>query len=352
MDNDFLQAASNAVASGVSFPVDALTWALRKAGLPIDKPIGGSDWMTEKGLTKPVDTNTASNILGETFGNLLQPLAPALKGAAASKAMLLAATLRDPKVKTAVNLANEGRDTEEIWQAVQRAMVPMSAPFKGSLPPENKKWMKEIIDNPAKFKPGILDATGLLKPGFHYNIEDVIDHPELFKEAPFLKGTKLSISNLHPHIGAYEHGVDTISLNPKLALEEGDDLMAIILHELQHKVQRKEKWPLGSGTDSRTFTPEVQTKIILANQAAKADPNADPYIASALKNIAPHAGNPMALYNAGLGEQQAFSTQSRFGIPAYLLRNTSPVEVGYPDVAGGYSGAQLKAVLKLLKDKQ
>ena len=49
---DFLQGASNSAASNVSAPVDGLAWLLRKAGLPIhSNPIGGSDWMAQKGFT-------------------------------------------------------------------------------------------------------------------------------------------------------------------------------------------------------------------------------------------------------------------------------------------------------------
>lgn len=52
---DFLQSASNSAASNVSAPVDGLAWLLRKAGVPVPQnPLLGSDWMAEKGLTKPL----------------------------------------------------------------------------------------------------------------------------------------------------------------------------------------------------------------------------------------------------------------------------------------------------------
>ena len=64
---DTAQSASNAIAGSVSGPVDLITAALRVGGLNIEKPIGGSEWMNEKGLTIPVEMG-APRIVGETLG--------------------------------------------------------------------------------------------------------------------------------------------------------------------------------------------------------------------------------------------------------------------------------------------
>src|SRR5574343_264386 len=75
---DFLQSASNTAAENVSAPVDGIAWLLRKAGVPVgDTPVGGSAWMREKGLTRPVNQSTAS-LAGETFG-LLSPIVASAK---------------------------------------------------------------------------------------------------------------------------------------------------------------------------------------------------------------------------------------------------------------------------------
>lgn len=67
---DFLQGASNSAASNLSAPVDGIAWLLRKAGLPIhDAPIGGSDWMAQKGLTA-VPQNQNMGLLGEAAGGV------------------------------------------------------------------------------------------------------------------------------------------------------------------------------------------------------------------------------------------------------------------------------------------
>lgn len=66
---DFFQGASNAAASNLSAPVDGIAWLLRKAGLDIKNPVGGSDWMAAKGLTA-VPTNRIAGLLGESFGGV------------------------------------------------------------------------------------------------------------------------------------------------------------------------------------------------------------------------------------------------------------------------------------------
>jgi hypothetical protein len=76
------QSASNNIAETASMPVDALAWALRKVGLPVgDKPLMGSDWMREKGLTAPVQEG-ASKVVGDTIG-MISPMGLSKQGAQA-----------------------------------------------------------------------------------------------------------------------------------------------------------------------------------------------------------------------------------------------------------------------------
>src|SRR5512139_296612 len=75
---DFLQSASNAVAGNVTGPVDLLTLALQKAGVPVpNNAVGSSQWAREKGLLRDVEQGPA-RIAGETFG-LLAPTVVAAK---------------------------------------------------------------------------------------------------------------------------------------------------------------------------------------------------------------------------------------------------------------------------------
>lgn len=74
---DFLQGASNSVASNVSAPVDGLAWLLRKAGVPIpSSPVGGSDWMAQQGFTREPESR-GMGLLGEAIGGVAPMLVAA-----------------------------------------------------------------------------------------------------------------------------------------------------------------------------------------------------------------------------------------------------------------------------------
>ena len=86
---DFLQSMSNSAASNVSAPVDGINWLMRKSGLPVsDAPFMGSDWMAQRGLTRPVKQGAAS-VLGETAG-MLAPMAIAAKAPQIARGLLQA----------------------------------------------------------------------------------------------------------------------------------------------------------------------------------------------------------------------------------------------------------------------
>jgi hypothetical protein len=74
---DFLQSASNAAAGNVSGPVDLVSMLLNKLGVPVQTPVGGSEWMKQKGLMRDVPQSGAS-LAGETMG-LLAPIGVAAK---------------------------------------------------------------------------------------------------------------------------------------------------------------------------------------------------------------------------------------------------------------------------------
>ncbi len=85
---DALNGVNNAAASTVSAPVDAISWGLRKAGLGNvigQAPVGGSNWMQQKGLTRP--TNGLAGDVGEFAGNVL-PIAAAAKAPQIAKGLL------------------------------------------------------------------------------------------------------------------------------------------------------------------------------------------------------------------------------------------------------------------------
>lgn len=84
---DFLQAASNTAADTVAAPVDVLSWALRKAGVPVPQnAIGSTEWMKQVGLRRDVPQSAAS-LAGETVG-LLSPAVAAAKAPQIARGLL------------------------------------------------------------------------------------------------------------------------------------------------------------------------------------------------------------------------------------------------------------------------
>jgi hypothetical protein len=63
-----------------------LAWALRKAGVPVGTPVGGTDWMRQQGLRRDVPQSAAS-LAGETVG-LLSPMVAAAKAPQIAKGLL------------------------------------------------------------------------------------------------------------------------------------------------------------------------------------------------------------------------------------------------------------------------
>ncbi len=81
------QSASNSIAGNITGPVDAIAWALRKAGVPVgNEPIGGSDWGRRVGLLGDV-TPGASAVAGETLG-LLAPIVGQAKAPEIARGLL------------------------------------------------------------------------------------------------------------------------------------------------------------------------------------------------------------------------------------------------------------------------
>jgi hypothetical protein len=103
---DVMQGASNAAAGAVSGPVDLINTGLLAMGLPMPaKPVGGSRWMRDRGLTRD-PKNFYAGLAGETIGNVL-PIVAAAKAPQIAQGLLQAGeNLRAP---TPMNSATRGQ---------------------------------------------------------------------------------------------------------------------------------------------------------------------------------------------------------------------------------------------------
>lgn len=286
---NFAQSASNTVAENVSAPIDAITWALRKAGMPINKPVMGSEWLAEKGFTRPVNDDT-SKMAGEFVG-LASPIA--FEKSVATK---LAGALRDGLPKNlpignmfigesantwdavsaaqAKALEKQGKTPQEIWKE--------TGTFKGL----DGKYRQEIPDNMAKGTYTHLEGVN----GGNRLSNSVVDHPELMQAYPELSNiSQLGLQGGHK--GAFEptYVNDVYSGRGTLSATAPDEnaLKSVGLHELQHAIQHKEGFAKGGS---------------LSDMPSLAD----------YRNLA--------------GEAEARATQARMGMDAAQRRATFPYD--------------------------
>lgn len=147
--NSLLQAASNTAADAVSMPVDAMAWLMKKAGVPIQEPVGGSDWMRRVGLTRDVDQ--ASEMAASLAGLLVPvaaPLAPA-KG-------LLGVAKTAKAASKAKGLLSVGDDISDATRAEKMAAMGMERGwFRGGRAPANGRrtgaWYTQDADEAANY---------------------------------------------------------------------------------------------------------------------------------------------------------------------------------------------------------
>lgn len=120
------------------------------------------------------------------------------------------------------------------------------------------KWRSEIDDSAAKVHPEVL------KSGDTHNLEDVLDHPELYKKYPEARNLSVSEAILDKHTsGLYYPDLQHIALSPSIKSES--KFKETLLHEVQHWVQQKEGFDFVSGVNK----PKFLQKEILQKLADK-----------------------------------------------------------------------------------
>lgn len=110
----------------------------------------------------------------------------------------------------------------------------------------------EIPDTDASFKPGADKAIGSLpKRAFGRRdliLDDVIDHPGLFKNYPGLKDTKITFSNGATKATGQFNPVDK-SIEINVSGMDTQKIKSVLLHEVQHAVQEIETFAKGGNPD-------------------------------------------------------------------------------------------------------
>lgn len=223
--------------------------------------------------------------------------------------------------------------------------TPMTkAPFAGktlpmswSAPTEQKwfkggdgKWRQEIPDRDAKIKPdafkqrekSVLNYDGkggsnisketVLSVKPDQTLEDVLHHPDLFQSYPDLKN--IQIVPTHPSWERIKGGVSedggTIYLKPGLSDKENK---SILLHEIQHAIQKIEGFIKGSSPDRMKPVIDQALKNTGQDGWDKTRPSQDDIDRAAYQ----------AYHNVG-GEVESRNVQRRMNWPRKALDIFSP----------------------------
>ncbi len=339
----FAQGMSNAAASNVSGPVDALAWLLRKTGLPIPQnPMGGSEWMAEKGLTA-APNNRLAGLLGEGAG-LAAPIAAFAKAPQIAGGLLAlddhamemgrrgierymdktgmrlkmfigpsAKTWNAAKAKQAQDLLDKGVSPEQVWS--------QTGTFRGA----DGKLRQEISDHAATM------------PNFGKNQEtkmlSVLDHQSLYDAYPAQQYANVNItseSSLPPHLrklpfkdakGSYSHGGDNLDDLIEVTAYTPDSAKSTALHELQHAIQQREGFAKGGSpsqfagvsAESQKSLDEINAILNSGEYSMKEYQTLLQQKRDILNNSAPGLSSNEQ-YRRLAGEAEARLTQSRMGM--------------------------------------
>lgn len=311
MANDLDQSVSNAIAGGVSAPIDLIAWALRKAGVPgLEKPVGGADWMAEKGLTRPVQPGPGQ-VVGETIGNLVDPLS-GLSAAAKTAILIPALASRGWKLENAARDAIAGAGHQELWDKHRVFKYPGQLTGDLRVPTGQAKFGSEI-------------PQGTLRLNREGALPDILENKGLYHEVPGLDKVLVKLRG-HPDSpksqGVYAHhegpgGV--IYVDPK----ESVDLENTFWHELNHAINSHtgQTGTLGAHARFDTLSPVMKQQIPeMANLLERDAPDL-PLLVEHLRRAGKVSPNRVWATSAGerLAEADAFRAMN----PA--TRSLSPI---------------------------
>lgn len=243
-----LQAAIKSMASGMwkgntadtlGAPIDLLNTAIKpvteRLGIATDTPFGGSGHFRTMFGMELEDENVA-----ETAGSMIS-----IGGL--SKAMIVGAARLGKAVDTekATELLTKHPEVKPA------SVYNMTGVYKG----EDGKLRAVISDKAATSK-----VTAMARE-YGDNLENVLDHPELYKAYPELRDYTIEIGKLPAgSMGSHNKATRTIEVSKDLDEAARNK---VLMHEVQHAIQSIEGF--GSGGNPKQFLPrniEAQAKAL------------------------------------------------------------------------------------------
>jgi len=149
-------------------------------------------------------------------------------------------------------------------------------------------WRTEIPDDEAIFRSGIAiqfqnsfdldqayqDVSGVFGDSSitkNYKLSDVIEHDEMFKNYPEFKDYEVEfITDPNTPYGKGEGLFNPNSNKISVRTSNPREAKSILMHELQHGIQYKEKWAQGGNTKAMTYlADELRTERDVYDKAIK-----------------------------------------------------------------------------------
>lgn len=239
---------ANIVAGGFANVADAARGKTIERGVGeglVPKPVGGTEWLYEKfGMD-----SKSSGIAEDAAAGALSPLTP---GGFAKALIIPAATIiPSSTIKAAKGyLAKNPALAERVFES-----------HRVYFSPHDNVARTLISDKYATIKPNAYapdPATGNIVTSAK-SVRDLMDHPQAF-DSKELSGMRLAEIEVQydPSYGLNEAGysktLDTIFLGPA---SDTDTLRKVVLHELQHAVQGRNK--MGGGSNPALHSPTYGT---------------------------------------------------------------------------------------------
>jgi len=261
--------AYRALAATLGGPVDVTTMFMRPFGYstPPEQVVGGSEWMGQK-LQDTGVISEARNPTQEFISSLMIPTpsgagAAAVKGAGFIPELMgfgalgmfggrKALTANEEALKSFGAMRQAGEPASKTWQETGWMMGPEG------------KAKFEINDAGAVVNPLALSPESV---GKTFNASDILGHPEAYKAYPQLADIPVKITPQDSNsIGAFIPSTNTIEIDPKVfdpndPFFDPEKAKSILLHEMQHVVQRVENFEAGGN-------PRIAQSILQAQKKA------------------------------------------------------------------------------------
>ena len=177
----------------------------------------------------------------------------------------------------AERMADRGINREKIYRDTGIYLDPVDKQMKYEISDNNavlqdidfykSKDQGDVISN-------LIGLNALPEDTKFARLDSVIDHPEFFKAYPKLADTPVTVSIEPLNRGGAVRVMKDGTLNIQVAGKDLDEIRSILLHEMQHLVQRTEKGFGQGGNPETSFRTAQQGLEKKANLATDAEINA------------------------------------------------------------------------------